>query len=201
MRPSSAGLPEMSSERRRITVELEAATGGANGWTSDVLLISGAHVERILSAGGEDGGSFTVQDGIICAESDIIPPLCAVVSLPADLQSKAQEETEKLNFERAKFGLEEKWKRRTFLWTIASALLTAGVAVAVALIGVSGGSKDGSTLTVASGPVQSCRDSLKRLTTLADVSGQTVPALGEAISRHEETCDEILVDVLAEIGR
>ena len=202
MPPYNAEASNMSDDRIEMTVELQAVTGRDDHFTSNALLLSGARIEKVLSTGNEMDRPFTVENGVVVvARDDATLPLRAVVSLPADLQAKVDDAAAMLSFDTAKLELEEKWKRRTFTWTIASAILTAVVAVTVALIGAGSGSKEPPGLTVASGPVQSCRDSLKRLATLADVSGQTLSTLGAAVKRHEETCDEVLVDVLAEIGK
>lgn len=105
-------------------------------------------------------------------------------------------EVAKLAFEQKKLDLEIHWKKRTFQWSIASALLTAIILIAVGFF-----ANSGSSFNISTGPVESCRESLQRLTTLANINGQTVSNLASAIARHERECNEVLIDILTEIGK
>jgi hypothetical protein len=94
--------------------------------------------------------------------------------------------------------LEEKWKRRTYIWTILSALLAAGVALTVPLISSSGSA--GRSLDIATGPIENCLSSLKRLETLSVLQDQTVTNLSNAIRLHGEQCEGVLDAILAELA-
>lgn len=111
-------------------------------------------------------------------------------------------EQQKLSFEKEKLALEDKWRRNTYVWSIASAFLTAAVTITVALIAVEGKTSKQPGVEIASGPVEACRDSLRRLDSLAAaVPNQTVAELREAIRRHTNQCDDVLVGILAELHK
>lgn len=111
--------------------------------------------------------------------------------------TEAEIEAAKLAFEQDKLELGERWRRRTYLWTIASGLLTAAVTMGVAWVSTNSGSQD-PTSTIAVGPIEACRDSLRRLDTLALAQGQTLRDLAKAIGHHKETCDDVLVTLINE---
>lgn len=106
------------------------------------------------------------------------------------------------HIEERKLELEERWRRRAYVWSITSGLLTAAVTISVALIGRTG---DGSTHReapqIAAGPVQSCDDSLRRLQTLAGLPGQNRDDLSRAILTHVGQCDAVLTAVLHEVSK
>ena len=122
-------------------------------------------------------------------------PIYALVSIRNDLLLGAADAVAPHALEEAKVALEEKWRRRTFVWTIASALITAAVSVSIAIIQLD--ESDG----IVAGKIQECRDSLQRLESLANISGQTVVNLQDAVNRHKQACDETLIDILAEAAQ
>jgi hypothetical protein len=111
-------------------------------------------------------------------------------------------EQAKLDFEREKLAIEDRSRRQTFIWTVCSGLLTAAVTITVAWLGVFGkqDTKQGAT-AIPRERVVACRDSLQRLISLADLSGQTMPALSEAARRHKNECDPVLTDLISELDK
>ncbi len=85
--------------------------------------------------------------------------------LPRPNTDDSELDAQRLALDRQKIELDERWRHRTFLWTIGSAVLTAAVTIGVALI--ANGGQPGSRPDIAAGPVEACRDSLRRLSTLA----------------------------------
>lgn len=119
----------------------------------------------------------------------------------SDQTSQAIEE-KKLEFEREKLALEHTWRRNTYRWSIASAFLSAAVTVGVAFIASGGSSSKVASPAIAKGPVQACRDSLRRLETLSGaVATQTVTDLMDAIRLHKDQCDDVLVGILSELDK
>ena len=99
--------------------------------------------------------------------------------------------------EKEKARSEDRWRSRTYLFSIGSSILTAAVTLGVAMIARPSPSK--STLNLDS--VRFCRDSLRRLPTLAQLQNQTVPELSSAINRHVQDCDGILEALLTEAAK
>jgi hypothetical protein len=87
---------------------------------------------------------------------------------------------------------EDRWRARTYLFSIGSAILTAVVALAVAWIAKP--SHTGPTIHV--DEVHTCRDSLQRLSTLTQLQNQTVTGLSTAINSHVSTCDSVLEGII-----
>jgi hypothetical protein len=110
-------------------------------------------------------------------------------------------EQAKLEFERERVAIEERGRKRTFVWTVVSGILTAAVTISVAWIGAIGGKDDGErpgVTAVAEQRLVACRDSLSRLISLSELESQTLQALAAAVARHKQACDEVLVDLIAE---
>ena len=104
-------------------------------------------------------------------------------------------EDQRLELERQKIKLEEKWRRNTYIWSILSGLLSAGVGVAVALIAAQARSSGPTGFETAASALGACRDSLARLETLTTLEGQTTENLGTAIRAHNEVCDGALASL------
>jgi hypothetical protein len=122
-----------------------------------------------------------------------------MTSAPSKKQAPSSDlEAQKLEFEKEKQSLEEQWRKRTFIWSISSTLLGAVVAIAVPL--VSSGGKDAKP-HVSLDAVVACRTSLQRLPTLANSQGQTVDNLKTVIAKHDVDCDQVLVDMIAYLGK
>ena len=191
----------MSAERLNVTVSLRPVAGRRNRWASDALAWPGARVERVFSDSSNENIAFTIDDGFVLLRDPPHQPLYALVSIRNDLLLGAADVVAPHALEEAKLALEEKWRRRTFVWTIASVLITAAVSVSIAIIQLD--EPDGGRFPegVVAGKIQECRDSLQRLETLANVPGQTVVKLKEAVNRHEQACDETLIDILAEAAQ
>jgi len=155
----------------------------------------------VFSDSSNEDIAFTIDDGFVLLRDPAHQPIYALVSIRNDLLLGAADTVAPHALEEAKLALEEKWRRRTFVWTIASALITAAVSVSIAVIQLD--EPDGGRFPegVVAGKIQECRDSLQRLETLANVPGQTVVKLKEAVNRHEQACDETLIDILAEAAQ
>jgi hypothetical protein len=105
-------------------------------------------------------------------------------------------EVAKLELEREKFAHEAKWKRRTYVWTIISAVIATGVTLTVAFYA---GSGETTPLNLAVGPVENCLNSLKRTESLSQLPEQSVANLANAVQIHVGNCEgflETLVDAL-----
>jgi hypothetical protein len=114
-----------------------------------------------------------------------------------DATATSDLELQKLAFEREKQELEERWRKRTFIWTIASTLLGVVVTISVPLIS---GSK-GDATNLSQDTVRDCRSSLQRLPTLANIQGATIDSLRSAIAKHVDVCDQVLVDMIAFLSK
>ena len=193
----------MTMERLKVTVTLRPVAGSTNSWTSDALAWPGASVERVFSNSSGQDIAYTMDDDFVLlrAPADQHLPLYAVVSIRNDLLLGAVDAIAPHALEETKLALEEKWRRRTFVWTIASALITAAVSVSVAIIQFDGSDDGRFPESAVVGKIQECRDSLQRLETLANISGQTVGNLKDAVNRHKQACDETLIDILAEAAQ
>lgn len=104
-------------------------------------------------------------------------------------------EVAKLAFEREKHEFEKTWKRRTYVWTILSALLTAGITLTIAFF-ASGGSK---TLNLAVGPVENCLISLKRTESLSQLPDQDIENLTRAVQVHVGNCESLLETLVSDL--
>jgi hypothetical protein len=116
---------------------------------------------------------------------------------PSDL------EMQKLAFEKEKNVIEDRWKKKTFLWSIVATIIGSAVSVTIAII--SSGSKASSPQpqlpNITSAVVENCRLSLQRLATLAMRENQTVVNLRDAIGRHVTDCDQILIEMRSYLDR
>lgn len=167
-------------------------------WVSDALKLPGAKLAKVSDSAGMPLRGYELSDGAVIG-TGFQPDSCvAVVEVPSDLMPHSAIEKAKLDLEREKLVLEEANRKRTWAWSIGSAVLTAAVTITVALVSKSESSASSSRVTgPATGAIEDCRTSLRRLPLLARTSGQTVVALSEAINRHEVECDEVLVKMLA----
>jgi hypothetical protein len=122
------------------------------------------------------------------------------MTTPAVKKSTAMSdlEVQKLAFEREKQTLEERWRRKTFIWTIASTLLGVFVTFTAPLV-TSLHKSDASQLTYDT--VHACQNSLLRLPTLASLHDETVDDLRSAISKHVDTCNQVLDEMQAKLSK
>ncbi len=89
------------------------------------------------------------------------------------------------------------WQRRTFTWTIASALLT----LFVTLGGQTIFKASGSGLGISVDELDTCRNSLKRTVLLAGQAGETLATLAAAVRQHDAACDGLLVKLIGKADR
>ncbi len=190
----------MAQNDLRFTVQVAEDSNTPGRWTSPAFRLPGTKLTAVHDAGGRARTDAMLEGDLLAIASDSPSPVMATVEVPSDLMLPSALEHAKLDLEREKLALEEANRRRTWQWSIASALLAAAVSVAVAYMGQS----DSGTSIARAGPtadaVETCRHSLKRLPLLAMANDQTVTSLAEAIRRHEADCDEVLVKVLGSRG-
>lgn len=103
----------------------------------------------------------------------------------------------KLELEKQKLVLDDKWRKRTYIWTILSALLTALVAITVPLL--SGGGEKERLTSLSAGPIGNCLNSLKRVETLSRLPDQTLQHLANAVDIHVGNCEGILDTLIEEL--
>ncbi len=99
-------------------------------------------------------------------------------------------ENAKFELEKLKLALEDKWKKRTYVWTILSAFLTAGVTLAVAF--PPGGERVSKLASLQVGPVENCLTSLKRTKSLSQLPNQDLQGLTSAVQIHVGNCEGVL---------
>lgn len=109
---------------------------------------------------------------------------------------KSEIEAAKLDLEKQKLVLEDKWKKRTYVWTILSALLTAGVTLTIAFFPAKETKKQ---VSLQVGPVENCLNSLKRTDTLSKLGDQELPALVNAVQIHVGNCEGVLQTLVDEL--
>ena len=141
-------------------------------------------------------GPASRADGAVIALVGGGKPAAATLEVPGDLTLQSTLDQAKFELEREKVALEESNRRRTWHWSIGSALLTAAVTLTVAYFNKADPSKPAASSGPAADAVETCRSSLHRLPLLAASNNQTITSLAEAIRRHQADCDEVLVKVL-----
>jgi hypothetical protein len=175
---------------KRITIAIKRDPGTEDRWPVPVSGWPGFRVAEITDLSGNRISGFSQADGAVVYRSpQNVDQLLAAVDLD---QPSSDIEAAKLDFERQKAASEDKWRARTYLFSIGSAILTAVVALAVAWIAKP--SHTGPTLHV--DEVHACRDSLQRLSTLTQLQNQTVTGLSTAIGSHVSTCDSVLEGII-----
>jgi hypothetical protein len=162
--------------------------------SSQALVLPEARLGRVVAADGRSiPGLTTTPAGALLPADSPVKQLMATISVPAGLRTKDDLEQQKLEFEREKQSIAEKWQRRTFVWTIISALL--GLVATIGGQALLKSKPEGIGVSV--GQIEGCRNSLRRLVTLAVLPGQSVTDLGQAIRQHDATCDDLLVKLIA----
>jgi len=111
-------------------------------------------------------------------------------------ESTADLQAAMLELERQKGQSENLWRKRTYGFTIASALLTAAISISVALIARPSASKP--SIDVAA--VRACRDSVDRLSDSTQQVSATKDTLSQAIGRHAAICGPVLDDVIGAVA-
>ena len=164
-------------------------------WISPAFRLPGIRLTALFdNTGGAVAGAALVE-GAVTGPTDALSSTAAV-EVPADLVLQSSLEQSKFELEREKMALEESNRKRTWQWSIGSAVLTAAVTLTVAYLNKPDSPKTASGSGPATDAVEACRTSLRRLPLLAKSQGQTIQGLSEAIDRHETECDEVLVKIL-----
>lgn len=184
----------MSQSRLNFSVRVTADPAVPGKWLSPAFRLPGV---RIVGAQRQDGthvDGSTLSDGQLLTPASADAVAFATLEVPGDLIPQSNLDEQKFALEREKAHNEEANRKRTFLWSVGAALLSAAVTLVAAFAGKSDGSRP---VTGASADaIQACHASLKRLPLLARDSRQTVQSIAEAIDRHEADCDDVLVKTL-----
>jgi hypothetical protein len=189
------GVP-MAQEPLVFTVRIARDSYKQDRWLSPALQLPGAKLLGIAGDAGHSVTGATLTDGAILAPSGEEPLTVATLEVPGDLTLQSVLEQAKLDLEHEKIALEEANRRRTWQWSIGSAVLTAVVTLTVAYMNKPDPARPIVGTAPSSDSVEACRASLQRLPLLAATNNQTVASLAEAIRRHQADCDEVLVKVL-----
>ena len=181
-------------ESQRFMVQLVPETQGTHRWRVPLSNPRKFRVINVVDGAGHETPFTLHGDQIIECSADLESSPLAEIELE---NPNGDIEAEKLQLEKEKARSEDRWRSRTYLFSIGSSILTAVVTLGVAMIARPSPSK--STLNLNS--VRVCRDSLRRLPTLARLQNQTVQELSTAINRNVQDCDEILEELLTEAAR
>jgi hypothetical protein len=177
-------------QSQQLTVELRRESESSDRWPIPLADWPGLHIGEITDVNGKKITAFTQQDGkVIYRSPQPLDRLFATVEL--ERPAKDLEEA-KLEFEREKATSEDKWRARTYAFTIGSAILTALVTLGVALIA----RPSHASTPINVDAVHACRDSVQRLSTLTQLQGQTLQGLSAAVSNHTLTCDPVLLGLI-----
>lgn len=185
----------MSQMPLNFSVQVTANPLDPTKLLSEAFKLPGVKLIATHTGDGIRANGPVLRDGALIAPPGGAIVAFATLEVPGDLVLQSALDEQKFSLERDKARSEDENRRRTLLWSVGSAVLTAVVTLGVAFINRGGDAKPSSAGAPADA-VQACRASLKRLPLLAKVSGQTVQALAEAIDRHEADCDEVLVKEL-----
>jgi hypothetical protein len=176
------------AESQIVTMAIERQPTTTDHWILPVLEWSGFRLKTLLDSAGNTVTLLAQVGSSIQVAARDDARLYAVVEIdPPDKDIEAA----KLTLEQQKAKSEEYWRGRTYLFSIGSALLTAIVAITVAVL--SRPSQPASHINVDA--VAACQDSLQRLPTLARLNNQTVEGLTTAIEGHVQACDSVLQEL------
>jgi hypothetical protein len=182
----------------RIVSILEPVQGSPGLWSSPALSLPGAKITRVTDDGGADiAGATILQGSVALPQEPAINRVFVAFSVPDGLISKEDVEARKLAFEQDKQAAADGWQRRTFIWTIASALLT----LLVTLGGQTVFKGSGAGLGISVDELDTCRNSLKRTVSLSTQTNETVASLATAIRQHDAACDGLLVKLIGKADR
>jgi hypothetical protein len=179
----------------QISIKLDAVPGMANRWSTVTSSWPGFRVIEVRDSPTGPAVPFSIEGKNVLfqsPQSDTVPFALVEVENPV-----SNIENAKLALEQAKAQSEDRWRSRTYMFTIASALLTALVTITVALIARP--AHDGVSIDVDA--VHSCRDSLQRLSSLTRFQDQTVGNLSSAIGNHVTTCDQVLEGLITSAAK
>jgi hypothetical protein len=177
------------ADTQRLTIQLEPA-GVPDRWSVPISGWPGFRILDVRRGPGGDPVPFVLDGGQIVyrlPQNEGRPFASVEVEAPT-----ANIEAAKLAMEKEKTKTEDIWRSRTYGFSIGSAILTAAVTLGVAWIARP--SHEGVSINVDG--VQSCRDSLKQLTSLTQFQNQTIGNLSNAIKDHADTCDAVLGNLI-----
>ena len=176
----------MTEQPKRVTIAIKREPGTEDRWPIPLSKWPGFRIAEISDFSGNRIAGFTQEGGAVVFKSpQNVDQLLATVNLE---DPNKDIEAAKLDFERQKATSDDAWRGRTYLFSIGSAILTAAVTLAGAWIARP--SHTGPAIHV--DEVHACRDSLQRLSTIAQIQNQTLSGLSIAISGHVSTCDSVL---------
>lgn len=188
----------MSDKTLSFSALLEPTSGQAGLWSSRALELPEARLVRVADEQGRIvAGLGITSAGVLVPDGIATRSLIATLTVPTGLTSPNDLETQKLVFEREKQSIADRWQRRTFAWTIVSALL--GLTVTVAGQTLFAAKKAGIGVPVEQ--IEVCRNSLRRTVTLSSQPAQSIGMLGQAIRQHDAACDELLVKLMSQGDR
>jgi hypothetical protein len=179
------------ADTQRLTIQLDTVAGAPDRWSVPVSTWPGFRILDVRTEPGDHPVPFILDAGQIVyrlPDGESRPFASIEVESPT-----ANIEASKLALEREKAKTEDIWRSRTYMFSIGSAVLTAAVTLAVAWIARP--SHDAASFNVDA--VQSCRDSLQRLSSLTQYRDQTVGNLSTAIKGHVDTCDGVLDSLIS----
>jgi len=97
--------------------------------------------------------------------------------------------------ERHKIGLEDKWRKRTYTMSIITAILSAIVAISVAIINTES-KKESPSIEISKQQAQECANSLVRLNVLVNQANQTTANVKATVDVHEAQCREFILGLV-----
>ena len=184
----------MSQKSLTFKVQVEPIAGLSGQWSSAAFKLPGVRLVRAQRPDGSSADELTINEGKLTTSVLAEAFTTATIEVPDDLVTRGKLEEQKFDLEQERLRNEQANQKRTFVWSIGSALLSAAVALVISF-----NAKPNSSLTVA-GPaldaVEGCRSSIKRLSLLARTPTQTVQTLADAIDRNEAACDDVLVKAM-----
>lgn len=182
----------------RIVAVLQPMEGTPGRWSSPALSLPGARITRVADDHGADIiGATIMQGAVTLPQEPAINRAFASLDVPGGLLSKEDVEARKLAFEQDKQANSDRWQRRTFIWTIASALLT----LLVTLGGQTVFRASSPGLGISVDELDTCRNSLKRTVSLSAQAGDALATLPAAVRQHDAACDGLLVKLIGKADR
>ena len=186
----------MAQDSLIFTVRIAQDSSQQGRWLSPAFKLPGAKLAGITDDAGGSVAGMTLVDGAILAPVGGGTLATATLEVPGDLTLQSTLDQAKFELERQKIALEESNRRRTWQWSIGSAVLAAAVTLSVAYINKADPAKPTTGTGPSSDAIETCRGSLQRLPLLAAANNQSIASLAEAIRRHQADCDEVLVKIL-----
>ena len=168
------------------TLDVTLRKRSETAWASDALQLPVARVVSVFDAHGANI-PFEIHDGTIVADECNAASLFARIELSEDLVAASALEQMKLDLERQKVASSERLARRTLLVSVATALVSAAAAIAVAVITNHSGKPD-QPQPASYRDLDECREGLNNLKTLSALDQQTLSDLRTAVRRQADDC-------------